>query len=64
MADNEPDSTAELDEVDREWTRTSLKDPQDSQPRNVAGAIEESDDELAADLADEQDLAAKLRGDA
>jgi len=64
MAADEPDSTAEVGEVDREWERTSLSHPEDAKARNVSGAIEETDDELAADLADDADIAAKLRGDA
>jgi len=64
MADKEPDSTAEIGEIDREWEKTSLTHPEDAKARNVSGAIEEADDELAADLADGADIAAKLRGDA
>ena len=64
MADNEPDSTTEIGEVDRQWERTSLTHPEDEEARNVSGAIDETDDELAADLAEGADIAAKLRGDA
>lgn len=64
MVDIEPDSTAEIGEVDRAWQAASLTHPEAAEARNVAGAVEESADELAADLADETDTAAKLRRDA
>ena len=36
MAEDEPDSTAEVGEIDREWERTSLSHPEDAKARNVA----------------------------
>ncbi len=61
MADSNPDSTAEFDEVDREWTHASLTDPENSRAIDVSGEIGENDDQLAGDLADAADIAAKLR---
>jgi hypothetical protein len=62
MADDEADSTDEVGEVDREWTTASLKDPQNSGHQTLAGVIEEADGELAGDLEEADDIAARLRG--
>ena len=62
MADNEADSTVEVGELDREWTTASLKDPQNSGHQTLAGVIEEADGELASDLEEADDVAARVRG--
>jgi hypothetical protein len=62
MAGDNPDSTAEFDEIDREWNSTTLQDPE-TNVVDVSGEIGESDDELDADLADAQDIARRLRND-
>ena len=61
MVDSNPDSTEEIGEVDREWTRTTLDHPEDERAIDVSGAIPEGDEELASDLAEADDIAAKLR---
>jgi len=39
-----------------------LKDPQNSGHQTLAGVIEEADGELASDLEEADDVAARLRG--
>ena len=64
MAEGNADSTAEVGEIDREWTSTSLDHPEDGRHINQSGEIGEGDDELSADLADSADIAKKLSGSA
>jgi len=64
MADDNPDSTAEFDEVDREWTSTTLSDPENSRHPDLGGEVAESDSDLNTDLAETADVARRLRGGA
>ena len=61
MTDSNPDSTAELDEVDREWTTTTLSDPENSRHFEPSGETDESDNELDTDLAEATDVARRLQ---
>jgi hypothetical protein len=60
MVDSNPDSTAEIDEVDREWTSTTLSDPENGRHIDL-GETEESDSELDTDVAEAADVARRLK---
>jgi hypothetical protein len=62
MADENPDSTTEFDEVDREWTSTTLSDPENSRHPDLGGEVEESDTDLDTDLSEAAEEARRLRG--
>lgn len=63
MVDSNPDSTEAIGEADRQWQRTTLDHPEDERAIDVSGAIPEADDELASDLAEADDIAARLRSE-
>jgi hypothetical protein len=63
MSDGNADSTEELGEVDRQWERTTLDHPEDERAIDVSGAIPESDDQLTSDLAEADEIAARLRAE-
>ncbi len=64
MADDNPDSTTEFDEVNREWKSTTLSDPENSRHPDLGGDIEESASELDTDLAETAEVARRLTGGA
>jgi hypothetical protein len=62
MADENPDSTAEFEEVDREWTSTTLSDPENGRHPDLGGALEESDTDLNTDLSEAAEESRRLSG--